>query len=106
MLQEQEYPSTAPLAPDDLDLLQRFLEAWCDENEVDITDQAAADVASALIGWYQSEVSDRNLLKPEPLRLLPDSPKLQMLLRQLKEMRSPKSASGPTILLSSDTRQR
>ncbi|RWX78346.1 hypothetical protein EPK99_06915 [Neorhizobium lilium] len=87
MFQEQDNLSTMPLAPDDLDLLRTFLEAWCDEHSVDVTDEAAADVASALIAWYQSDASDRTLLKPEPSKPLPASPRIQLLLQQLKQTR-------------------
>jgi hypothetical protein len=85
MLERNPFPSTAPLGPDDLELLRKFLEAWCDENSVDVANPAAADVASALIDWYQSELGDRTLLKSGPSRVVPDSPKLQQLLRQLND---------------------
>jgi hypothetical protein len=86
MLHRNEFPSTVPLKSDDLELLQRFLEAWCEENHVDMTNEAAVNVASALIEWYQFELSDRNMLKPQPSKNLPDSPRLQLLLQQLKEV--------------------
>jgi hypothetical protein len=38
-----------------------------------------------LIDWYQFELNDRNMLKPQPTKILPDSPRLQLLLQQLKE---------------------
>ncbi len=82
MLERYATASAVPLGPDDLELLQRFLEAWCEENNVDVTDESAADVASALIDWYRFDVGDRNLLKPRPDGS-PESAKLRQLLRQL-----------------------
>ncbi len=83
MLQQNLFPSTVPLAPDDLKLLQRFLEAWCEENGVDMTAGSAADIASALIDWYQFKVHDRSILKFEPEATDPASDRLQQLVRQL-----------------------
>ncbi len=83
MSQELESPSQAPLAPDDLELLERFLVAWCEENGVDRTDQAAADVASALIGWYRLDPKFGNRLKPGPDEDMSDSPQIRILLRQM-----------------------
>ena len=64
-------------------MLQRFLEAWCEENGVDIRDDSAADVAAALIDWYRFDLGDRNLLKPEPPEVPPEPKNLRRLLRQL-----------------------
>ena len=86
MLQRYAKQSAVPLGPDDLELLQRFLEAWCDENAVDLTDESAADVASALIDWYQFDLKDRNLLKSEPSDLPPKHSRIQRLLRRLDEV--------------------
>ncbi len=63
MMQQKETPSAVPLAPQDLELLQRFLSAWCDENGVDAGTDSASDIAAALIDWYLFKVDDRNLLK-------------------------------------------
>ncbi len=90
MIQGPDSQPSMPLAPDDLELLRTFLEAWCDEHAVDVTDDAAADVASALIAWYQSDDSDKTLLKPGPNRSLPASPRIQLLLQELKQTRSPR----------------
>ena len=87
MIQGQDNLPAILLAPDDLDLLRTFLDAWCDEHAVDVTDEAASDVAYALISWYRSDVSDKTLLKPGPDDALPDSPRIQLLLRQLKQTR-------------------
>jgi len=43
--------STVPLSSDDLEEVNRFLNAWCEENGVDKTDGRAQEVASALIEW-------------------------------------------------------
>jgi hypothetical protein len=51
------------LAPEDLALLQTFLEAWCIENSVSPTDPAARQTASALIDWYQKELRNKTQLK-------------------------------------------
>jgi hypothetical protein len=90
MYQGQDNLPTILLAPDDLELLRTFLDAWCDEHAVDVTDEAAADVASALISWYKSDASDKTLLKPGPDEPLPASPRIQLLLQQLKQTRSVK----------------
>ena len=90
MLEENDTLNTAPLAPDDLVLLRKFLEAWCDEHAVDLTDEAAADTASALISWYQSDTSRRLLLKPESVKAPPAPPRIQLLLQKLKQ--TPKSS--------------
>ncbi len=90
MLQEHDNVQTAPLAPDDLILLRKFLEAWCDEHAVDLTDEAAADTASALISWYQSDASGRSLLKSGSIVAPPESPRIQLLLQRLKQTRAPK----------------
>ena len=47
MLQRYAKQSAVLLGPDDLELLQKFLEAWCEENAVDLTDELPA-VAN---GW-------------------------------------------------------
>lgn len=73
------------LAPDDLELLEKFLEAWCAENSVDVADKSAADIASALIDWYQHALNDRNLMKAEPPKPLREAPEIDILLRQLDE---------------------
>jgi hypothetical protein len=56
------FSSELPLENDDLDLLHRFLEAWCEENNADIRSDAANEVAAGLIAWYQSGVTDRTQL--------------------------------------------
>ncbi|WP_275786188.1 hypothetical protein [Pararhizobium gei] len=55
----QPLDGNAALEAEDLNLLQSFLEAWCEENAADIRSEAASEVAAGLIAWYQSGVSDR-----------------------------------------------
>jgi len=83
MLQQDTTSSAVVLGSDDLELLQRFLEAWCEENGVEQSSEKAADVASALFNWYQFELGDRNLLKTNPPEPLPESSELKHLLRRL-----------------------
>lgn len=76
--------STAALAPEDLEVLQTFLQAWCEENNAEITDKAAVEVASGLIDWYLFALGDRSLLKPPPIKLASEPAELQRLLRKLE----------------------
>jgi hypothetical protein len=86
MLQQEDAMSSAVvLGSEDLEVLQRFLEAWCEENNVDAHSEKAADVASALFNWYQFELGDRNLMKTPPLERMPESSELKHLLRRLAE---------------------
>ena len=75
--------STMVLASDDLELLQKFLEAWCEENDVDPNSEQAQFIASGLFNWYQFELNDRALMKTEPPGQLPESSELRQLMRQL-----------------------
>lgn len=83
MIQQGEAPAQPPLAPDDLELLEKFLVAWCEENGVDRRDEAAADVASALIDWYRLDPKFGKRLKPTPDEDLPKSPEIQILLQKM-----------------------
>lgn len=76
--------SNIVLGSDDLELLQRFLEAWCEENDVGPESQEAQAIAAGLMNWYQFELGDRNNLKPGPATPLPVSEELEILLRKLK----------------------
>ncbi|HEX5934330.1 MAG TPA: hypothetical protein VFY63_09220 [Pseudorhizobium sp.] len=78
--------SGVALGSDDLELLQRFLDAWCEEHRVDASDEQAAEVASALFDWYMSENANRALLKADPLEMPPKPAKIQLLLRQLANL--------------------
>lgn len=83
MLRENNSSNVA-LGSDDLELLERFLEAWCEENGVDKTSTKAQNIASGLFDWYQFDLSDRTNLKSGPPAPLPESKELENLLRKLK----------------------
>ncbi len=85
MLHESTSRSEVTLRSEDLNLLQRFLEAWCEEHHVDLKDDRAAEVASALIDWYRSGMTDRDMLKSDPPQLPPKPETIQHLLRRLSE---------------------
>ncbi len=76
--------SNIVLGSDDLELLQRFLEAWCEENGVGPESEEAQAIASGLMNWYQFELADRTNLKSGPPTPLPESEELETLLRKLK----------------------
>jgi hypothetical protein len=82
---EEQVSSKVVLGSDDLELLQKFLEAWCEENGVDPQSDRAQSIASGLFNWYQFQLGDRVNLKPEPSEPLPESMKLNGLLRQLEK---------------------
>lgn len=82
MLQDN-VSSTVVLGSDDLELLRRFLEAWCEEKGVDPESHEAEAIASGLFNWYQFELGDRNLMKSDLPEPLPESRELKHLLRQL-----------------------
>jgi hypothetical protein len=82
MLQDNT-SSTIVLGSDDLELLQKFLEAWCEENDVDPNSEQAQFIASSLFNWYQFELADRALMKTEPPEELPESTEIKQLMRQL-----------------------
>lgn len=73
------------LAPDDLCLLQTFLEAWCLENSVPLDDRAAQEVAAGLIHWYQDNGSDKSGLKAHIIDAASLSPELQRLVETLSD---------------------
>lgn len=83
MLNKGSAHSEIALKSDDLELLQRFLEAWCEEHHVDITDDRAAEIASSLIDWYTSGMTDRDMLKLDSFVRSPKSPRIQLLMQQL-----------------------
>ena len=76
--------STVPLSSDDLEEVNRFLNAWCEENGVEKTDGRAQEVASALIDWYSTSPSYRQKSKLEHAPHLPESDKISALMDQLK----------------------
>lgn len=71
------------LAPEDLSLLQTFLEAWCIENSVSVHDEAAQEVAAGLIHWYQDSGYDKSGLKAHITDAASLSPELQRLVETL-----------------------
>lgn len=72
------------LSSEDLALLQTFLEAWCDENSVDINDDAAQDVATGLIHWYLDGLSDKSRFRETIGDSATLPPALQALLEKLE----------------------
>lgn len=76
--------SAIPLSSDDLEEIDRFLDAWCEENGVDKNDGRAQEVASALIDWYSTSPSYRQKSKLEHAPHLPASDRISALLDQLE----------------------
>ena len=56
-------PAEQFLDPEDLELLQTFLDAWCIENSVELADPAARQTATGLIDWYQHGLRDKTQFK-------------------------------------------
>ncbi|MDR6820810.1 hypothetical protein J2X76_006010 [Neorhizobium sp. 2083] len=83
MLPQSETPSKAAITPDDLEVLEKFLDAWCEENGVDKSDDAAKDVASALIALYQEDPKYRSRIQLESSDALPVSREIEILLRKI-----------------------
>ncbi len=71
------------LEPSDLDMLRRFLEAWCEENHVSIAGEEARQVAVGLIAWYQSDLTDRSEFRKAFETSLPLPRELNTLLGRL-----------------------
>ncbi|AYD01356.1 hypothetical protein [Neorhizobium sp. NCHU2750] len=83
----QDYASAKRvLGSDDLELLQRFLDAWCEENGVEPDSDKAQAIASGLFNWYEFELRDPDNLKMDPPEPLPESDKIRKLMRQLAEV--------------------
>lgn len=83
MFQQSDTPSKASLSPEDLGVLDKFLDAWCEENGVARTDAAAKDVASSLIAWYQEDPRYRSRVHLEQSDDLPITPDILALLKQI-----------------------
>lgn len=83
MFEQSDMPSKAPLSPDDLEVLDKFLDAWCEENGVARTDAAAKDVASSLIAWYQEDPKYRSRIQLEKSEDMPIAPDILALLKQM-----------------------
>jgi hypothetical protein len=74
------------LGSDDLELLEKFLQAWCEENGVKPDSERAQAIASGLFNWYQFELRDPDQLKSEPPEPLPVSFKIKELMQQLSQV--------------------
>jgi len=83
MLENAWTPSKELLSPGDLEVLETFLAAWCEENRVHRNDAAAEDIASALIHWYQRDPRSRSRVHLKSMDELPLSPEIETLLRQI-----------------------
>ncbi len=84
------YPSNATLpvlSSDDLEEIDRFHTAWCEENNIGKTDERAAEVASALIDWYSTSPSYRQRTKLDHPPELPISQTIETLLERLGRVR-------------------
>lgn len=75
--------SKPPLMPADLKILDSFLDAWCEENGVDRSDEAAMDTAMSLIDWYQHDDKSRTRMLPSQSPEPPLSASMESLLRQI-----------------------
>jgi len=75
--------SSTVLSSDDLEEIDRFHTAWCEENGVDKTDAEALDVASSLIDWYASDTKYRTRAKLDHEPALPESERIKSLLMQI-----------------------
>lgn len=76
--------SVHPLSSDDLEEIDRFLVAWCEENNVEKTSSRALEVASALIDWYSSNFNYKRSAKLDSPPVSPASEKIDGLLLKLK----------------------
>ena len=83
MLKQADTSSKIPLAPDDLEVLEKFLKAWCEENGADRSDEAAKDVASALIDWYQEDPKFRSRVQLKNTHDVLPSREIEILLRKI-----------------------
>ncbi|WP_105428329.1 MULTISPECIES: hypothetical protein [Neorhizobium] len=83
MLKQADTSSKTPLSPDDLEVLEEFLKAWCEENGADRSDEAAKDVASALIAWYQEDSKYRRRVQLKNTDDIPLSREIEILLRKI-----------------------
>ncbi len=75
--------STTVLSSEDLEEIDRFHTAWCEENGVDKNDAEALDVASGLIDWYASDTKYRDRAKLDHAPELPESERIKSLLLQI-----------------------
>lgn len=75
--------SKAALSPGDLEMLERILRAWCEENGAARDSLAAESIASALVAWYEQDAIARIRSQPENSDAEPLSPEIERLLRQI-----------------------
>jgi hypothetical protein len=75
--------SSKVLSSDDLEEIDRFHSAWCEENGVAKSDARALEVASALIDWYSADTRYRSSSKLDQAPALPVSEELKALLLQM-----------------------
>jgi hypothetical protein len=73
------------LSSDDLEEINRFHTAWCEENNVEKMDPRAVEVASALIDWYSSSPAYRLRTKLDHPPDVPNSQQIEILLERLKQ---------------------
>ncbi|MGF9692833.1 hypothetical protein AAIH46_08445 [Rhizobium sp. 0TCS1.26] len=73
--------SSKVLSSEDLEEIERFHSAWCEENGVEKSDERALEVASALIDWYSADTRYRSSSNQAPA--LPVSEKIKALLLQI-----------------------
>ena len=71
------------LSSEDLEEIDRFHTAWCEENGVEKTDAKALDVASGLIDWYASDTKYRARAKLDHAPALPESEQIKSLLMKI-----------------------
>jgi hypothetical protein len=83
MSDQSEATSKAALSPGNLEMLERILVAWCEENGAARSSLAAESIASALIAWYEQDANARNRAQLENTDLEPLSPEIELLLRQI-----------------------
>jgi hypothetical protein len=84
MDQNSSSRSATPLSSHDLEEIDRFHIAWCEENGVERTDIRAIEVASALLDWYSRDPTYRMRAKLDHPPALPQSAPIETLLHQLK----------------------
>ncbi|WP_421578727.1 hypothetical protein [Shinella sp. M31] len=82
MSDQLEATSKAPLSPGDLEMLEKILAAWCEENGAARSSIEAQNIAAALISWYEQDANSRSLVPLENTDAEPLSPEIELLLRQ------------------------
>ncbi|XUY29615.1 hypothetical protein RMR21_021715 [Agrobacterium sp. rho-8.1] len=67
----------------DLEEINRFHTAWCEENNVEKSDPRAIEVAAALIDWYSTSPAYRQSAKLDHPPEVPSSQQIDTLLERL-----------------------